>query len=259
MGRETHSQLDKEARDRIALYVVDSMRVNEASRFEEHLGRCTACREEVARLKPVVADLVLAGPHTNPPAGLKERVLERAKQRSFALLPAASQDWHATGVSGAEIAQLWSDTTSARHTLLLRMEAGTRIPTHHHAGSEECFVVNHKGKLRPTGGFSLFGWRNGQLVDPSGAIRALDADAFPGAEASIQCGSNDCRFEGQASNRSREPAEWIAVFSGENFLHAHRTQGSDFRFSVPGEIVGPDLEENLRVFAVPASGSAAEI
>ncbi len=146
MGTDTHRELDEEARDRIALYVLESMPAAETSRFDEHLGSCTACRDEVAQLKPTVADLVLAGPQSDPPPGLKERVLERARQRRFALMPAARRTWHASGVPGVEVSHLWSDPASGRHTILLRLDAGASIPTHVHPGPEECFVAS--GDLR---------------------------------------------------------------------------------------------------------------
>ena len=146
MRTDAHRKLGEEARDQIALYVLDSMRALEASRFEQHLGSCTACREEVARLKPVVADLVLTGPQADPPPGLRQRVLERARQRHFVLRPDAKRNWHASDVPGVEIAQLWSDAGSGRQTMLIRMQAGASVPTHRHPGLEECYVVN--GDLR---------------------------------------------------------------------------------------------------------------
>ncbi len=146
MATDTHRELDDEARDRIALFVLDSMQVAETTRFKAHLESCTACREEVTRLAPAAADLVLAGPQSEPPSGLKERVLERVRQRRFALLPVARRSWYASGVPGVEVSRLWSDPESGRHTILLRLDAGASIPTHVHPGAEECFVVS--GDLR---------------------------------------------------------------------------------------------------------------
>ena len=146
MGTDTHREIDEEARDRIALYVLDSMRGVETSRFEEHLALCAACREEVARLKPVVADLVLVGPRSDPPPGLKQRVLERARQPSFGLRPVARRSWYTTEVPGVEFSLLWTEAATGRHTILIRMEAGASIPMHRNPGPEECFVVS--GDLR---------------------------------------------------------------------------------------------------------------
>lgn len=141
MARHAHLELDEEARDRIALFVLDGMRAEERTRFEEHLTHCPVCREDVERLASFVTDLVLAGPESDPPPGLKERVLERARQCGFALRPLGRRSWHPTDVAGVVVSQLWSDTASGRQTILIRMEAGASIPTHRHPGPEECFVI----------------------------------------------------------------------------------------------------------------------
>ena len=67
MGTDAHRELGEEARDRIALHVLDGMRAAEAARFEEHLEGCAACRQAAARLRPVATDLVLGGPSSEPP------------------------------------------------------------------------------------------------------------------------------------------------------------------------------------------------
>lgn len=150
MQEDAHCALGEEAYDHVALYALDSMQAGEAARFEEHLGSCAACREELVRLKPVVADLLLAGPQSDPPPGLKQRVLQRARQRRLALRPVARRIWHESDEPGVEISQLRSDVASGRHTLLIRMAAGASIRTHRHPGTEECFVVDgdlHDGDL----------------------------------------------------------------------------------------------------------------
>jgi len=152
MGRQAHRQLGEAERDRIALYVLDGMRAAEASSFLEHLESCATCRLEVGRLKPVTADLVLAGPSMAPPPGLKGRTLARAGQQRFALRRAALRTWHASDAPGVEITQLRADAESGRHTILIRMQAGASIPAHRHPRPEECFIV--EGDLRD-GAFDL--------------------------------------------------------------------------------------------------------
>ena len=106
MGGDAHYELSTEARDRIALYVLDGMREDEASRFEEHLLGCAACRSEVTGLRPVASDLVLSGPSSNPPAGLKARVLARTMHRHFALRSANRRIWHASDVPGGSCCEV---------------------------------------------------------------------------------------------------------------------------------------------------------
>ena len=89
----------------------------------------------------MVADLVLGGPVAEPPAGLRDRLLARVKNRPAALLPAAERHWIASDVPGVEIAQLWLDTERKRHTTLVRVASGASLPAHRHGGPEECYVV----------------------------------------------------------------------------------------------------------------------
>jgi putative transcriptional regulator len=146
MGSERHRQLTQEARDRVAIYVLGGMPDPEIARFEEHLEGCETCRDELSCLEPVVAELVRGGPEADPPPVLRERVLARVRGWPRVLLRAAERHWLASGTPGVEIAQLWLDAGSRRHTTLLRMASGTSLPTHRHGGPEECYVV--AGDLR---------------------------------------------------------------------------------------------------------------
>lgn len=56
-------------------YAVDGLDQEERERFEEHLGRCQACRDEVDSLREAVAALS-AGLEVQPPVALRERVLQ---------------------------------------------------------------------------------------------------------------------------------------------------------------------------------------
>ena len=145
MGTGTHTELTEDARDRAALYALGGMRPADVARFEKHLEACAPCRREVSELRPVVEELALAAPEADPPSGLKERVLARAR-KPFNLQLAAGRGWHASGVPGIDLCQLWLDQRNERHTLLIRMQAGAVLPAHRHSEPEECYVV--QGDLR---------------------------------------------------------------------------------------------------------------
>lgn len=162
MEPDAHTTLSSDARERAALYLVGGLDEEERERFEAHLGGCRICREEVARLAPVADELVLAAPEAEPPLGLKERLLARVRARGFTLLPAAERAWIGSDVPGVEISQLWVDRTRERHTVLIRMAAGSSLPAHRHGGPEECYVV--EGDLR-----------DGELVLASGDYVRHDA------------------------------------------------------------------------------------
>ena len=146
MDMKPHARADEETSDRGALYLLGGMGVEEASDFEQHLRVCASCREEVSLLRPLVDDLVLAGPEVEPPVGLRERVMVEAHGRAFTLLADAERTWLPAGVPGVELCQLWLDAPNERQTILIRMEAGAALPHHEHGGTEECYVVT--GDLR---------------------------------------------------------------------------------------------------------------
>ena len=93
MDSKRHAQADEETADRAALYLLGGMKVEEVSDFEQHLHVCPPCRKEVSSLRPLVDDLVLAGPEVEPPDGLRERVLAKARGKSFTLLAEAGRAW----------------------------------------------------------------------------------------------------------------------------------------------------------------------
>ncbi len=146
MDLKPHARADEETSDRAALYLLGGMRAGEASDFEQHLRVCPLCRKEISALRPLVDDLVLAGPEVEPPAGLRERVLAEARGKSFTLLAEAERAWLPAGVPGVELCQLWLDAPNERQTILIRMEAGSTLPHHEHGGTEECYVIT--GDLR---------------------------------------------------------------------------------------------------------------
>ena len=145
MGTNAHTELTEEARDRAALYALGGMQDAEGASFAEHLEACAPCRREVSALRPVAEGPAFVAPEAEPPPGLKKRVLASVR-KPFTLLPEAELDWHAAGVPGVELCQLWLDERNERHTLLIRMAAGATLPAHRHAQPEECYVV--RGDLR---------------------------------------------------------------------------------------------------------------
>ncbi len=149
MEPKAHIELTQGERDRAALYVLGDLPQAEGSRFATHLEICEVCRKEVAALHSIAADLVLAAPEADPPSALRDRVMERVREKSFTLVPEVERPWQGSGVPGVEICQLWVDEMNERHTTLIRMQGGTSLPTHLHGGTEECYVV--QGDLRDRG------------------------------------------------------------------------------------------------------------
>jgi putative transcriptional regulator len=95
-------------------------------------------------------------PPASPPAGLKDRLMERI--RSGAAVQAWKQwrpdspddnvivrggvsEWQPTAVEGVSVRRLFVDAAADRITMLVKMDAGTSYPAHRHGGVEECFVL----------------------------------------------------------------------------------------------------------------------
>ncbi len=154
-----HLRLDDDARDQAALFALGSLPAADAARMEAHLAECPECRAEVDALAPVVGDLALATPGIEPPPGLRERVLARAREESapaaqpwkewastegaggFTLALAAQGSWDPTAFRGVETRRLFVDRPGDRITMLVRMAPGSSYPSHRHGGPEECYVL----------------------------------------------------------------------------------------------------------------------
>lgn len=165
-----HTIADDELRDRAALYVIGSLSDDEARSFRQHLGDCAVCRVEVEALEALPGELLELAPSVPPPAGLWQRVLERAREPEMRPDPRtvradgskATQIWKAwndapgapftyveqrdsgfepTNVPGIHARKLFVDPAHDRVTMLVRMEPGAAYPGHRHSGPEDCYVL----------------------------------------------------------------------------------------------------------------------
>jgi anti-sigma-K factor RskA len=65
--------------DDAAAYALGALDHEEAEAFRRHLETCASCRRELTALEPFVGALPLAAEQYEAPAGLRRRVLERAR------------------------------------------------------------------------------------------------------------------------------------------------------------------------------------
>jgi anti-sigma-K factor RskA len=79
----THDDL----RELAAAYVLDTATREERAVFAEHLENCAECRADVAALRPVVQGLAWAAPEQTPPAALRARVLDVARESRPRVVP----------------------------------------------------------------------------------------------------------------------------------------------------------------------------
>jgi anti-sigma-K factor RskA len=68
--------------DLIPAYALDCLDPQEAQIVAAHLADCSECRQELRAYQDIVADLPLAVPQFDPPAGLKDKILARASRQT---------------------------------------------------------------------------------------------------------------------------------------------------------------------------------
>jgi len=99
-------------------------------------------RSEVARVYDAAAAVARRATPVDPPAALRQRVLDAARQPTRYTVWAADAAWTDTGLPGIRARVLAVDQVRSLVTLVLRAEPGAVYPSHKHHGPEECFVIS---------------------------------------------------------------------------------------------------------------------
>jgi anti-sigma-K factor RskA len=91
--------MNEDLHDLVAPYALDALDDDERDAFERHLAECEQCRAQLAELQEATTALAYAAEGPEPPAELRERILEAARKNGGAqvvqfpkrqwLLPAA--------------------------------------------------------------------------------------------------------------------------------------------------------------------------
>jgi anti-sigma factor ChrR (cupin superfamily) len=107
-------------------------------------------RRAIAEMTEAATLLAAAVAPQSPPPAVKTRLLSRVAAfealRPVADVRQGEGDWRYAGLPGVEMKQLFHEAGTGRSTFLLRMEAGARLPAHHHGDLEQCLVL--KGDIR---------------------------------------------------------------------------------------------------------------
>jgi len=152
-----HGRADDATKEMAALYALGALTPLEAAAFDRHLADgCDTCRTELRAFDSVVADLGLGAPQTEPPSGLRERLLSSIDSGRHAdPAPAASADtkpplltiradegeWMAAA-EGVFVKTLFADEASGTVTTMVKMSPGARLPMHRHLGIEQCLMLD---------------------------------------------------------------------------------------------------------------------
>lgn len=97
---------------------------------------------EVARLYETATAMAATPTMVDPPAHLRERVLNAARTPARYTMASAEGEWVDTPLRGIRLKVLAVDRVRSLATLLIRAEPGAVYPSHKHHGPEECYVIS---------------------------------------------------------------------------------------------------------------------
>jgi len=147
-----------------ALYSLGSLSGEEKTLYEQHLQEgCSDCVQEIQTFRRVVENLSLSAPLVIPSANARERLLASLGGRNRAPVPGESESstrpkgvllqqpglliarssempWE-TVAPGIDRRVLFVDSDRDYITTLVLVQAGTRYPSHRHAGVEEILLL----------------------------------------------------------------------------------------------------------------------
>jgi anti-sigma factor ChrR (cupin superfamily) len=156
--KQVHSELNDDLRELASLYTLGALPEEETAAYEAHLNQgCQVCRDEVASFREMTGAIALTADPLAPRRELRQRLM---KTISMALQPPAGHapgvlydkdgvliarpqemNWQPGRIPGLFLKVLFDDTQRGYTTALVRMTAGTRYPSHRHAGAEELFLL----------------------------------------------------------------------------------------------------------------------
>ena len=79
--------------DLTAAYALDALEPDEAQAYEEHLGQCEECREQLAELNEPVGALAFGAVAPAPPPRLRESILSAAAAERSNVIPLRPRKW----------------------------------------------------------------------------------------------------------------------------------------------------------------------
>jgi len=128
---------------RVEAFVLGTLPPEERAAFESHLPDCDACHTDVSVLAPVGDALHHAADPVEPPASLKARLMAGLEplEPPDPLYADAGGEWAETPFPGVTFRTLFVDPVQRRHTVLVKMAAGSEYPRHGHQGPEECYLL----------------------------------------------------------------------------------------------------------------------
>ena len=87
-----------------AAYALDALEGNDLEAFEEHLARCAECRENVTTFQRAAAELAYDVDAPEPPAALRNRILDQAASERPKVVPLPRRRWALPVAAAAAVA-----------------------------------------------------------------------------------------------------------------------------------------------------------
>jgi putative transcriptional regulator len=148
-----HSVADDQIREQLALYALGALSQQEARVVEQHLAEgCEACASELKPFESVVEALGFAVLPATPPGSVRAKLISGLAEETRSISPplrealknyslrANEGQWKETA-PGIFEKQLFSDRRRGTVTTLIKVMPGIKLPSHRHAGREECLVI----------------------------------------------------------------------------------------------------------------------
>lgn len=140
-----------------SLYVLGDLDAVDRTEFERHLQEgCPVCDDEIRRASATLQALAERSDQ-NAPSSLREQLEMRlnsgrlnAKWKDPSILMSESgifiartesMEWRAGPIPGIWVKPLFVNPKEQYSTSLVRMDAGTRYPSHRHSGTEDVFLI----------------------------------------------------------------------------------------------------------------------
>lgn len=146
--------------EQAALYALGVLEPEEARAFEAALTDDATLAAEVQAFEQVLADLALSAAEAAPPAGLREKLLERITLEAAPQATAAQAAPDSGAISLRKDAGRWrqlapkvsskvlyADAQTGLVTSLIKLEAGGYLPRHRHLGVEQMLIVEGECRI----------------------------------------------------------------------------------------------------------------
>jgi anti-sigma factor RsiW len=90
--------------EQVAAYALDALDPDERERFEAHLADCKRCASDLAELQETAAVLAWGADGQDPPAGLRRRILESAREEAQVVPFRRRREWVAPALGAVAAA-----------------------------------------------------------------------------------------------------------------------------------------------------------